>query len=108
MQIDLNADMGEGFGPYRIGQDEELLGIVTSANVACGFHAGDATIMHRLALLAKKRGVGLEARIPVLTICGASAGAPSRWMRAASNILSPIRSAPYRPSLHIPARRSGT
>lgn len=61
MQIDLNADMGEGFGAYRIGDDEELLGIVTSANVACGFHAGDATIMHRLAMLAKEKGVGLGA-----------------------------------------------
>ncbi len=61
MQIDLNADMGEGFGAYKIGHDEELLGIVTSANVACGFHAGDASIMHRLAGLAKERGVGLGA-----------------------------------------------
>jgi 5-oxoprolinase (ATP-hydrolysing) subunit A len=61
MQIDLNSDMGEGFGAYAIGNDDELLGIVTSANVACGFHGGDATIMHRLALLAKERGVGLGA-----------------------------------------------
>lgn len=61
MQIDLNADMGEGYGAYKIGHDEELLGIVTSANVACGFHGGDATIMHRLAGLAKERGVGLGA-----------------------------------------------
>ena len=61
MQIDLNSDMGEGFGAYAIGNDEELLNIVTSANVACGFHAGDATIMHRLAMLAKERGVGLGA-----------------------------------------------
>ncbi len=61
MRIDLNADMGEGFGAYRIGHDEELLGIVTSANVACGFHGGDATIMHGLAALAKERGVGLGA-----------------------------------------------
>lgn len=61
MNIDLNADMGEGFGAYRIGHDEELLGIVTSANVACGFHGGDATIMHNLAAHAKERGVGLGA-----------------------------------------------
>jgi UPF0271 protein len=61
MQIDLNSDMGEGFGAYAIGNDDELLNIVTSANVACGFHAGDPTIMHRLALLAKERGVGLGA-----------------------------------------------
>ena len=61
MNIDLNADMGEGFGAYRKGHDEELLGIVTSANVACGFHGGDATIMHNLAAHAKERGVGLGA-----------------------------------------------
>ncbi len=61
MRIDLNADMGEGFGAYEIGDDETLLGVVTSANVACGFHAGDPTIMHRLAMLAKERGVGLGA-----------------------------------------------
>ena len=61
MRIDLNADMGEGYGAYRIGQDEKLLHIVTSANAACGFHGGDATIMHRLAGLAKERGVALGA-----------------------------------------------
>ena len=61
MRIDLNADMGEGFGAYRMGRDEDLLHIVTSANVACGFHAGDPTIMHTLANAAKERGVGLGA-----------------------------------------------
>jgi UPF0271 protein len=61
MQIDLNADMGEGFGAYKMGHDEELLHLVTSANVACGFHAGDATIMHGLAMRAKELGVGLGA-----------------------------------------------
>ena len=61
MYIDLNADMGEGYGAYRIGRDEELLLIVTSANVACGFHGGDATIMQKLAALAKEHGVGLGA-----------------------------------------------
>ncbi len=61
MQIDLNADMGEGFGAYRMGHDGELLGIVTSANVACGFHAGDATLMHGLAMRAAELGVGLGA-----------------------------------------------
>ncbi len=59
--IDLNADMGDGFGHYRLGHDEDLLGIVTSANVACGFHAGAATIMHRLAIRAAELGVGLGA-----------------------------------------------
>ncbi len=61
MAIDLNADMGEGFGAWRMGQDEALLDIVTSANVACGFHAGDPTIMRDLAALAKARGVAIGA-----------------------------------------------
>jgi UPF0271 protein len=61
LQIDLNADMGEGFGAYTIGQDEALLGIVTSTNIACGFHAGDASIMRRLVGLASERSVGLGA-----------------------------------------------
>jgi 5-oxoprolinase (ATP-hydrolysing) subunit A len=61
MAIDLNADMGEGFGPWRMGQDEALLDIVTSANVACGFHAGDPTIMRDLAARAKQRGVAIGA-----------------------------------------------
>ena len=43
--VDLNADMGESFGSWKTGDDESLLGIVTSANVACGFHAGDAVVM---------------------------------------------------------------
>jgi 5-oxoprolinase (ATP-hydrolysing) subunit A len=61
VRIDLNADMGEGFGAWRMGQDEALLGVVTSANVACGFHAGDATIMRELAAMAKERGAALGA-----------------------------------------------
>ncbi|MEE8506004.1 MAG: LamB/YcsF family protein, partial [Kiloniellales bacterium] len=47
-RINLNADMGEGYGAYDIGDDEALLKIVRSANIACGFHAGDANTMHRL------------------------------------------------------------
>ncbi len=61
MRIDLNADMGEGFGAWRMGQDEALLGAVTSANVACGFHAGDATIMRELTAAANARGVAVGA-----------------------------------------------
>ena len=59
--VDLNADMAEGFGAYDIGNDAELLKIVTSANVACGFHAGDASTMRRTVLLAKELGVGIGA-----------------------------------------------
>ena len=57
MDIDLNADLGEGFGPWRMGEDEALLDIVSSANVACGFHAGDPVIMDRTVRLARARGV---------------------------------------------------
>ena len=61
MRIDLNSDMGEGFGPWRMGDDEAMLAIVTSANVACGWHAGDPLIMHRTAEVAKERGVAIGA-----------------------------------------------
>jgi len=59
--IDLNCDMGEGFGPWPMGNDEAMLDIVSSANVACGFHAGDPSIMFRTAALAKRKGVALGA-----------------------------------------------
>jgi UPF0271 protein len=61
MQVDLNSDMGEGFGPWKMGDDEAMLDIVTSANVACGWHAGDPNIMFRLAEQATKRGVSIGA-----------------------------------------------
>lgn len=61
MQIDLNADMGEGFGPWRMGNDEGLLGVVSSANIACGFHAGDPDQMARVMAQAGARGVGIGA-----------------------------------------------
>ncbi len=61
MRIDLNCDMGESFGSYSLGCDEEILEIVSSANVACGFHAGDPLIMDRTVQLAMERGVSVGA-----------------------------------------------
>ena len=62
MRIDLNCDMGESFGTYRIGGDEvKMLELVTSANVACGFHAGDPRIIDRTVGLAAKAGVAVGA-----------------------------------------------
>jgi len=61
--IDLNADLGESFGAWSMGADAELLGIVSSANVACGFHAGDPLVMRRTLRLAKERGVGVGAHV---------------------------------------------
>jgi UPF0271 protein len=63
MDIDLNADLGEGFGPWRMGEDETLLEVVSSANIACGFHAGDPWIMDRTVRLAGKRGVDIGAHV---------------------------------------------
>jgi UPF0271 protein len=60
-KVDLNADMGEGFGPWRMGDDAALLDIVSSANVACGFHAGDPNVMHETMRLAVANGVGIGA-----------------------------------------------
>ncbi|MFD0937231.1 LamB/YcsF family protein, partial [Methylobacterium trifolii] len=61
MRIDLNSDLGEGFGPWRMGDDAAILDVVTSANVACGFHAGDPSIMVETAAAALARGVSLGA-----------------------------------------------
>ena len=56
-KINLNADIAEGWGAYDIGNDAELMKIIKSASVACGFHAGDPNTMHRSCMLAKEEGV---------------------------------------------------
>ncbi|MFI6291869.1 LamB/YcsF family protein [Nonomuraea sp. NPDC050790] len=63
MVIDLNADLGEGFGIWRLGDDLALLDIVTSANVACGFHAGDPVTIRRTCAAAVDRGVSIGAQV---------------------------------------------
>ncbi|MGI8993812.1 MAG: LamB/YcsF family protein [Nocardioidaceae bacterium] len=61
--MDLNSDLGEGFGHWTLGDDDALLGIVTSANVACGFHASDASIMRRVCERAVECGVAIGAQV---------------------------------------------
>jgi len=61
MQIDLNADMGESFGMYAMGNDAAFMKYITSANVACGFHAGDSSVMKKTVALAKEFGVQVGA-----------------------------------------------
>ncbi|MFE0776392.1 LamB/YcsF family protein [Streptomyces sp. NPDC058861] len=68
--IDLNADLGEGFGRWTLTDDEELLSVVTSANVACGFHAGDAATMRRVCELAAARGVRIGAQVSYRDLAG--------------------------------------
>ena len=60
-RIDFNCDMGESFGSYKLGQDEEVIKYITSANVACGFHAGDPQWMRHTVKLAEEHGVGIGA-----------------------------------------------
>jgi UPF0271 protein len=68
--IDLNADLGEGFGVWRLGDDDALLGIVTSANVACGFHAGDPPTMRRVCTRAAEGGVAIGAQVSYRDLAG--------------------------------------
>jgi 5-oxoprolinase (ATP-hydrolysing) subunit A len=68
--IDLNADLGESFGAWRLGDDEALLGIVTSANIACGFHAGDPLTIRRACAGAVARGVAIGAQVSYRDLAG--------------------------------------
>jgi UPF0271 protein len=68
--VDLNADLGEGFGIWRLGDDEALLRVVTSANVACGFHAGDAVTMRRVCESAAEHGVAVGAQVSYRDLAG--------------------------------------
>jgi UPF0271 protein len=68
--LDLNADLGEGFGVWRLGDDEALLGTVTSANVACGYHAGDPMTMRRVCEWAADRGVAVGAQVAYRDLAG--------------------------------------
>ena len=61
--VDLNSDLGEGFGIWALGDDDALLDVITSANVACGFHAGDPNIMRRVCEAAVSRGVAIGAQV---------------------------------------------
>ena len=68
--IDLNSDLGEGFGIWSLGDDEALLDVVTSANVACGFHAGDPNILRRVCDWAADRDVAIGAQVSYRDLAG--------------------------------------
>jgi UPF0271 protein len=61
ISVDINCDMGESFGAYKIGRDEEIIQYITSSNIACGFHASDPNVMERTVRLCKDHGVGAGA-----------------------------------------------
>ena len=70
MRVDLNADLGEGFGVWTLGDDDALLDVVTSANLACGFHAGDPVTMTRVCAGAVRRGVAIGAQVSYRDLIG--------------------------------------
>ncbi|MBO1912605.1 LamB/YcsF family protein, partial [Microvirga sp. 3-52] len=61
LNVDLNCDLGESFGRYKLGEQGDILKYVTSANIACGFHAGDSTVMRETVKLAIDNGVKIGA-----------------------------------------------
>ena len=69
-RIDLNCDLGESFGAWHMGDDDALLAVVSSANIACGFHAGDPTIMQRTVTQALARGVAIGAHVSLADLQG--------------------------------------
>ncbi len=60
-RIDLNSDVGESFGNYKLGMDEDVIPLISSANIACGFHAGDPAVMRRTIAIARENGVAIGA-----------------------------------------------
>ena len=68
--MDLNSDLGEGFGIWKLGEDDALLSVVTSANVACGFHGGDPPTMHRVCAAAMSAGVSIGAQVGYRDLAG--------------------------------------
>ena len=68
--VDLNSDLGEGYGVWRLGDDEAMLKVVTSANIACGFHAGDPLTLRRTVVAAAERGVRVGAQVSYPDLAG--------------------------------------
>ncbi|GAB3021370.1 UPF0271 protein [Nocardioides flavus (ex Wang et al. 2016)] len=69
-RVDLNSDVGESFGRWELGDDEQVLQVVTSANVACGFHAGDASTLRRCCETAARHGVVVGAQVGYRDLAG--------------------------------------
>lgn len=70
MRVDLNSDLGESFGPWPMGDDDAMLSLVSSANIACGFHAGDPQVIVKACRLARERGVSIGAHPGFLDLQG--------------------------------------
>ena len=68
--LDLNSDMGESFGRWKLGNDAELMAVITSANIACGWHGGDPKVMRETVQMAVERGVGIGAHVGLPDLLG--------------------------------------
>ena len=79
MAVTINCDIGEGYGLYTFGNDERIMPFISIANVACGVHASDPTVMHRTVRLALEQSASGSARTPRFPTARASAGARCRW-----------------------------
>ena len=99
--IDLNSDLGEGYGPWRMGDDAAMLDIVTSANVACGGHAGDPETMFE-TLVSPASETSSSAPIRVIRIAKVSDAGDCLAVRRKSNASLPRKSEPWRRSVHWP------
>ena len=104
-RIDLNADLGEGFGAWAMGADQEILGYVTSANVACGFHAGDPSVIDRTVGLALRAGVAVGAHPSHLDLRGFGRREIQADIRGSRARRASTRWARSRPSRAATARR---
>ena len=90
MRMTINCDMGEGFGLYRLGNDAALMPHIDLANVACGFHASDPSIMHETVRLAKEHGVkvGAHPSLPDMQGFGRRAPCGLMWLSGGMPSLS--------------------
>lgn len=103
--IDLNCDLGEGFGAWEMGNDSAMIDLASSVNVACGFHAGDPDIMRRTVELAKARGVSVGAHPGYRDLHGFGRHPIAGLKASRSRISSPTRSAHCRRSRPRPGTR---
>ena len=97
-RIDLNADVGESFGAWRLGDDVGLMGAITSANIACGFHAGDPLTLRRACALAAAQGITIGAQVSYRDLAGFGRRV---WIAFATKIVARGRAAASNPRINI-------
>ncbi len=100
-KVDLNADMGESYGRWTLGDDEALMPHLTSANIACGFHGGDPHVMRRTVALALDHGVGIGAHVAFPDLIGFGRTARSTHRSSTAPSTHGLRPGPWRVSARM-------